>query len=339
MKTKEHSTEVRDKVIQMHRLGKGYKIISKCLDIPVSTVGSIIRKWKLHHTTQALPRKGRPSKLSAQTRRRLVREATERPTITLKELQSSVAGSGVMVHQSTISRALHNTGLYGRVARKKPLLKKYHLKARLEFARKHESDPAAMWEKVLWSDETKIELFGQNSKRYVWRKPNTAHASRHTIPTVKYGGGSIMLWGCFSSAGTGHLVTIEGRMDGAKYRKILQENLLQSTKKLKLGRNFTFQQDNDPKRKAKATLEWLKNKKLNVLQWPSQSPDLNPIENLWHYLKIAVHKCRPTNRNNLEQICQEEWAKITPTLCAKLVHTYPKRLKAVIAAKGGSTKY
>ncbi|MGH0149042.1 UNVERIFIED_CONTAM: hypothetical protein FKN15_017443 [Acipenser sinensis] len=233
-----------------------------------------------------------------------------------------------MVHQSTISRALHNTGLYGRVARKKPLLKKYHLKARLEFARKHESDPAAMWEKVLWSDKTKIELFGQNSKRYVWRKPNTAHVSRHTIPALKYGGGSIMLWGCFSSAGTGHLVKIEGRMD-----------LLQSAKKLKLGRKFTFQQDNDPKHKAKATLEWLKNKKVNVLQWPSQSPDLNPIENLWHYLKIAVHERCPTNLNNLEQICQEKWAKITPTLCAKLVHTYPKRLKAVTAAKGGSTKY
>ncbi|MGH0128558.1 UNVERIFIED_CONTAM: hypothetical protein FKN15_040258 [Acipenser sinensis] len=86
-----------------------------------------------------------------------------------------------------------------------------------------------------------------------------------------------MMWGCFSSAGTGHLVKIEARMDGAKYREILQENLLQSAKKLKLGRKFTFQQDNDPKHKAKATMEWLKNKKVNVLQWPSQSPDLNPI--------------------------------------------------------------
>ncbi|MGH0165606.1 UNVERIFIED_CONTAM: hypothetical protein FKN15_049270 [Acipenser sinensis] len=92
MKTKEHSTEVRDKVIQMHRLGKGYKIISKCLDIPVSTVGSIIRKWKLHHTTQALPRKGCLSKLSAQTRRGLVKEAIERPTITLNEGATEFSG-------------------------------------------------------------------------------------------------------------------------------------------------------------------------------------------------------------------------------------------------------
>ena len=71
-----------------------------------------------------------------------MREATERPIITLKELQSSVAETGVKVHQSTISRALHPIGLYARVAKKKPLLKKKHIKACLEFARKHQSDPA-----------------------------------------------------------------------------------------------------------------------------------------------------------------------------------------------------
>ena len=86
-----------------------------------------------------------------------------------------------------------------------------------------------------------------------------------------------MLWGCFSSAGTGKVVRIEGTIEGAKYRRILDENLLESVMNLKLCRRFTFQQDNDPKHKAKATLEWLSKKKINVLEWLSQSPDLNQL--------------------------------------------------------------
>ena len=111
-------------------------------------------------------------------------------------------------------------------------------------------------------------------------------------------------------AGTGKLVRIEAMMDGAKYREILERNLLQFSRDLRLGQRFTFQQDNDPKYTAKATLEWFKWKHLNVLEWPSQSPDLNPIENMWYDLKINVHKRNPSNLKELEQFCLEELAKI-----------------------------
>ena len=248
--------DIRRNLITKHRERKGAKMIAKMLHMPVPMVKSIIMKWKKTRTVSTLARSGRPQKMSERLSRKLVREATIKPGVTLNDLKDFAAEAGTEVHKSTISRALHKTGLYGRVARKKPLLKKNHLKARLEFANRHLNESPEFWKHILWSDETKIELFGLNTKKYVWRKTGSANDPANTIPTVKHGGGCIMLWGCFAAGGTGSLVKIDGLMDSKKYIEILEENVRSSTSKRKLGRHFQYQHDNDPKHCIKIAKEW-----------------------------------------------------------------------------------
>ena len=138
------------------------------------TLNPLFKKWKEYGTTTNLPREGRPPKLIDQASRALIREATTRPKKTLKELQSSTAKIGVSVHRTTLSRTLHRAGHYRRAARKKQLLK--------VFAKSHVGDSTNIWKNVLWSDETKIELFGHQDKHYVWLKPKTSCHPENTIP-------------------------------------------------------------------------------------------------------------------------------------------------------------
>ena len=108
---------------------------------------------------------------------------------------------GEPARRTTISVALHQSGLLGREARLKPHLIKRHMAALLEFDKRHLKDSQTMRNKIIWSDETKMKLFGLNAKFHIRRKPGI-------IPTVEHGGGSIILWGCFSAAETGRLVRI-----------------------------------------------------------------------------------------------------------------------------------
>ncbi|KAI3357845.1 hypothetical protein L3Q82_016235 [Scortum barcoo] len=204
-KTKELSKDTRNKIVDLHQAGKTESAIGKQLGVKKSTVGAIIRKWKTYKTTDNLPRSGAPRKISPRGVKMITRTVSKNPRTTRGDLVNDLQRAGTKVTKATISNTLRRQGLKSCSARRVPLLKPVHVQARLKFAREHLDDPEEDWENVIWSDETKIELFGKNSTCRVWRRKNAELHPKNTIPTVKHGGGNmgveIMLWGCFSAKG------------------------------------------------------------------------------------------------------------------------------------------
>jgi transposase len=155
-KTKELSKDTRDKIVHLHKAGKGYGEIAKQLGEKRSTVGAIIRKWKKLNMTVSLPRTGAPCKISPRGVSMILRKVRNQPRTTREELVNDLKRAGTTVSKVTVGNTLRRHGLKSCMARKVPLLKPAHVKARLKFANDHLDDPEESWEKVMWSDETKI---------------------------------------------------------------------------------------------------------------------------------------------------------------------------------------
>ena len=170
-------------------------------------------------------------------------------------------------------------------------------------------------------------------------KPLTALNKENIVPTVKHGGGGIMVWGCMAADGVGQLQFIEDTMDKFAYLNILKENLRQSAAKLGLPTTYSFQQDNDPKHTANIVKLWLLYNCPKQLHTPPQSPDLNPIEHLWILLERKLRKHSITSREMLRSIFQTEWSNISTIETARLVESMPRRLQEVIKRRGYPTSY
>lgn len=336
---KELALKVRQTVIRLHEKGKGYKKIAETLHISKNTVAKVIQNYKRRgHASAVSRRPGRPGKMTPRAARSLIRKVKNHPEVSAAALAQSLADGGlVTVSAQTVRRTLHKHNMHGRRPRRKPLLQARHKTARLSFAKDHVMKAVSFWDKILWSDETKINLFGSDGKQYVWRHPNEEYEDKNLVPTVKHGGGSLMAWGCMSSKGVGTLYFIDGIMKAADYCAILEQHMLPSLSQL--GRGAWFQHDNDPKHAAKLTTDFLQRKRVKVLQWPSMSPDLNPIEHLWGVLKRKVEERQPKNLQQLKEVVLEEWKGIDSEVCRNLVHSMPRRVAAVVENRGGHTKY
>ena len=151
---------------------------------------------------------------------------------------------------STVKRRLQMAGLNDRLPGKKPLLRRVNKMKRLRWAKEHKNWTMEEWQKVFWTDESKFEIFGSRRRIYVRRRVAEKLAAACIVPTVKHGGGSVMIWGCFEGSTAGNLIKIKGILVKERYKQILQRHVIPSGTRLN-GREFIFQEDDDPKHSSR----------------------------------------------------------------------------------------
>ena len=246
------------------------------------------------------------------------------------------------VTTQTIRTRLRDIGIKAYIKLKKPYISPMNKRRRRIWARYCAVFTAKHWRLVIFSDETKIELFSRNREKWTYHASGEQLQARHIAKTIKHGGGNIMVWGCMTGKGFGRIVRIEGNMDRFQYAHILEYGLLGTLEDQHLRKGSVFfQQDNDPKHTSKFVQEWFKKKHIKILPWPASSPDMNIIENVWKVLKdcIGARDILPSNKDELWVAVQEEWGKLSMDYLDKLYDSMPERVLALKLAHGENTRY
>ncbi|CAK9834280.1 Transposable element Tcb2 transposase [Anthophora retusa] len=262
----------------------------------------------------------------------------EREQIVRLRKQSKTFTEIANIVNRTVRRRLEDFNLRGRKPQKKPLLSSRNRKRRLAFAKAHKHWTSEDWQKVLFSDESKFNRVCSDGIRYVRRRIGESLKTQCVLKTLKHGGGNVMVWACFSRSGPGPICRINGIMDRFQYKDILKNTMLPFARN-NMSDDFIFQNDNDPKHTARVVKQFFQEENITVLPWPSQSPDINPIENLWSIIKKTVQGYKPKHLNELYSTIETAWSNITVDQCKKLIDSMPRRCTEVIRNNGYWTKY
>jgi transposase len=324
----------RAAIITLHKVGwTGCDIahVIKCSD---NTVSMWINRWRDEHSVEDNDRSGRPRCTQEPTDRAMEEYAREKkfvvPNDIRRELQLSCSAR-------TVRRRLDEIGLFGRVAREADQFDERILTLRLSFARGFLHFTEQDWDTVIFSDEVHFCL-GHHGQVWVQRPPGTAYEPQYCKPADEelY---KITLWGCFCSKGAGTARIFIGELNHELYRDILQHNLVQTYQHFFPQGVWRFLQDNASPHYTREVNTWMHNHGVHIIEFPPRSPDLNPIENLWHILKWRVDHRNPRTAEEFEQVIGEEYESIETEICTTLAHSMHDRLLQVIEFQGHKTKY
>lgn len=328
----------RAQIVILHNEGVSERQISKKVGCSKTAVHQAVVKFKSCASYADKKKSGRPRKTTPRDDNLIRRTVVRSPTSSANKIRSLLLLKGTTVDRSTVSRRLSKEfGLKAYKPARKPKLTAAMRAKRLSFAKKYVAWDEIKWSKVLFSDESQFQQFGTR-KTFVRRPVGKRFDARYTIATMKHPP-SVMIWGGMSAHGRAGLFFLPKRttMNGVSYLEMLKDKL---PIHMVIHNCNIFMQDGAPCHRAKIVIEFLKNKKIETLDWPGNSPDLNPIENLWSLMKDKVAEKQPSSLSCLEKAIKDVWVtEISQDYCKSLVNSMPRRLQMVIQNKGGHTKY
>ena len=291
----------------------------------------LLRRCNNQGSHADLPRSGSPRVSSVRDERLFVRESLQNRCLTVPDLIASWNQAGVVASALTVRRQLQDVGLTGHVGQKKPMLTQRHRNLRLTLLDNMRHGHGL-------TDESRFKMFQSDGPTFVRRRTGEQIRDDCVVPTVKFNGGGIMMWDAMSYRGTRFLTRVTGNLNAVGYIDILGNSAVPSAHLLGYGNNFWFQDDGAPCHRAMIGHEWKVNNGIQSLLWRPQSPDLNPIENLWWDIKKA-HKTRQSAYlNELEMNVKHCWEQIAVDRCEALVKIMPRLVQAVLTANSGYTK-
>jgi transposase len=317
-------------ILEMHKNHLSHREIAKKIKRSKTAVTNFL-KDPLKYGTKKRP--GRRRKIDERSKRHILRAASNR-NVSCARL---VAEMNLKASRWTVNRVISRSKVLKKKKKKRsPPLKKSHKDARLKWAKDHMTWNTE-WQQVVWSDEKKFNLDGPDGFSYYW---HDLRKEELIFSTRAQGGGSVMIWASFGWLGKSSICFIDGRMNSYGYREVLKNHLIDIGDKMG-GTSWIFQQDNAPVHRSKVNVAWFKTQKINLLPWPSLSPDLNPIENLWGLLvrKVYAEGKQFQTKEQLKAAIVRSWEDITLDDLHKLVNSMPDRIFEAIKLHGAKTKY
>jgi hypothetical protein len=271
---------------------------------------------------------------------RLRRYLIAHPFKTAKELKNEVAGWSHVSVRSIQDICKKRLGMPSRCAAKKPLLTDKMVRKRMSFCKKHRSWSKQDWEDVMFSDESTFRLVNPRSQKVRRSSVMNRYKQKFVVTNVKHSP-SVMVWGCFSARkGRGSLFFLPPKMtmNSSMYMTVLREKLFPW---MTIHGVSKFLQDGAPCHTSKVSMALLREQEFTVMDWPGNSPDLNPIENVWSIMKARLKRDHTiTSLPKLERAIKTMWVRDLPlSLFQKLAHSMPSRIKMCLENKGQMTKY